>query len=129
MSRLIRLGVVAVVPVMIVALEVSARAADPIDRLRTLIAQAATEARGHVGVAIKHLESGVEVTVNADQTFPMASTFKLPVLVTLAIPVMSSQTRATDTEVERAIAQIARYAYDYFTFTTPAKAKTGSGGH
>jgi beta-lactamase class A len=83
MSRLIRLGVVAVVPVMIVALQVSARAADPIDRLRALITQTATEARGHVGVAIKHLESGVEVTVNADETFPMASTFKLPVLVTL----------------------------------------------
>ena len=47
----------------------------------------------------------------------------------LAIAVMSRQTRATDTEVERAIAQIARYAYDYFTFTTPARAKTGSGGH
>jgi beta-lactamase class A len=35
----------------------------------------------------------------------------------VAIAVLSKQTRATDVEVERAIAQIARYAYDYFTFT------------
>jgi beta-lactamase class A len=68
---------------MIVALQVSARATDPIDRLRAHISQAATEARGRVGVAIRHLESGVEIAVNADETFPMASTFKLPVLVTL----------------------------------------------
>jgi beta-lactamase class A len=80
MSRLIRAGVVVVV---VIALQVSARAADPIDRLRTLITQAMGESRGRMGVAIKHLESGVEIAVNADETFPMASTFKLPVLVTL----------------------------------------------
>ncbi|OLC46622.1 MAG: hypothetical protein AUH43_13405 [Acidobacteria bacterium 13_1_40CM_65_14] len=80
MKRLIHLSVVAVV---VVALHVPARAADPIDRLRTHITQAMTEARGRMGVAIKHLESGTEVVVNADEKFPMASTFKLPVLVTL----------------------------------------------
>ena len=42
----------------------------------------------------------------------------------LAIAVLSKQTRATDAEVERAIAQIARYAYDYFIFTTPPKTKS-----
>ncbi len=36
--------------------------------------------RGEVGVAIKHLESGTEVLVNADKTYPMASTYKVPVL-------------------------------------------------
>lgn len=80
MSRRIRLGIVAIVAV---TLQVSARAADPIDRLRTHITQAMTEARGRVGVAIKHLESGTEIAINADESFPMASTFKLPVLVTL----------------------------------------------
>jgi beta-lactamase class A len=35
----------------------------------------------------------------------------------IAIAVLSKQTRATEPEVERAIAQIARYAYDYFVFT------------
>ncbi|OLE79801.1 MAG: hypothetical protein AUF76_15740 [Acidobacteria bacterium 13_1_20CM_2_65_9] len=64
-------------------MQLAARAADPIDRLRTHITQAMTEARGRMGVAIKHLESGTEIVVNADEKFPMASTFKLPVLVTL----------------------------------------------
>ncbi len=36
---------------------------------------------GVVGVAIKHLESGEEVQVNGDTLFPMASTFKVAVMV------------------------------------------------
>lgn len=40
-------------------------------------------ARGDVGVAIKHVESGTEVLVNADSKYPMASAFKLPILVEL----------------------------------------------
>jgi beta-lactamase class A len=40
-------------------------------------------ARGQVGVAIKHVESGTELMINADQTYPMASTFKVPILVEL----------------------------------------------
>jgi len=34
-------------------------------------------------VAIRHLESGTEILVNADKRYPMASTFKLPLLVEL----------------------------------------------
>jgi len=80
MERAFRLGLA----VMLVGvMQLAARAADPIDRLRTHITQAMTEARGRMGVAIKHLESGTEIVVNADEKFPMASTFKLPVLVTL----------------------------------------------
>jgi len=55
----------------------------PLERLQGRIARAAAGARGPVGVGIKHLESGVEVYLNGDDTFPMASTFKLPVLVEL----------------------------------------------
>ena len=40
-------------------------------------------AQGMVGVAIKHLESNVSLSINGDEPFPMASTFKLPVLVEL----------------------------------------------
>ena len=80
MKGLIRLcGVV----LLVALVELTARAANPIDRLRTHITQAMTEARGRMGVAIRHLESGTEIAVNADEKFPMASTFKLPVLVTL----------------------------------------------
>ncbi len=55
----------------------------PLDRLQARIARAAAGARGPVGVGIKHLETGTELYVNGDETFPMASTFKLPVLVEL----------------------------------------------
>lgn len=55
----------------------------PLERLQARITRAAAGARGVVGVGIKHLESGAEVYVNGDDAFPMASTFKLPVLVEL----------------------------------------------
>jgi beta-lactamase class A len=40
-------------------------------------------AGGKVGVGIIHLETGRELYVNADEPFPMASTFKVPVAVQL----------------------------------------------
>lgn len=80
MSRQIRFALVAVLSL---AVQLSVGAAEPIDRLRSHIEQAMTAARGRMGVAIRHLESGTEIVVNADERFPMASTFKLPVLVTL----------------------------------------------
>jgi beta-lactamase class A len=52
-------------------------------RLQAQIERAAKGARGSVGVVVKHLESGAEVAVNGDEPYPMASTFKLPVLVEL----------------------------------------------
>src|SRR5260370_33006843 len=55
----------------------------PLERLRSQIVHAAAAAQGSVGVAIRHLESGTELFVNGDEPFPMASTFKLPVLVEL----------------------------------------------
>jgi len=36
---------------------------------------------GEIGVAIKHLESGQELLINGETLFPMASVFKIPVLV------------------------------------------------
>ena len=58
-------------------------AARSLDRLRGRIETALPAAQGVVGVSIKHLESGVSLAVNGDEPFPMASTFKLPVLVEL----------------------------------------------
>lgn len=51
--------------------------------LKTQIEKVIPRARGDVGVAVKHLESGTEVLVNADKTYPMASTYKVPILVEL----------------------------------------------
>src|SRR5438552_8648932 len=48
--------------------------------LRAQIEKVIPKARGEVGVAIKHVESGTEVLVNADKTYPMASTYKVPIL-------------------------------------------------
>jgi len=58
----------------------AAQAAD-ISPLRKQIEQAASRARGDVGIAVKHLESGTEILINADKKFPMASTYKVPILV------------------------------------------------
>jgi beta-lactamase class A len=54
-----------------------------LDRLRGRINAAMPLAQGMVGVAIKHLETGTSLSINGDEPFPMASTFKLPVLVEL----------------------------------------------
>ena len=48
--------------------------------LRAQIEKVLPRARGEVGVAIKHVESGTEVLINADKTYPMASTYKVPIL-------------------------------------------------
>src|SRR5262245_44426454 len=51
--------------------------------LRAQIEKVIPRARGQVGVAIKHVESGTALMVNADQTYPMASTYKVPILTEL----------------------------------------------
>jgi len=51
--------------------------------LRAQIEKVIPRARGQVGVAIKHVESGAEVVINGDQTYPMASTYKVPILTEL----------------------------------------------
>ena len=52
-----------------------------VSRLKEMIERTVPQARGTVGVALKHVESGTEVLLNADMRFPMASTYKLPILV------------------------------------------------
>ena len=65
---------------LLLVFSITAHAAD-IAPLKKQIEQAAKRARGEVGIAVKHLESGTEILVNADKKFPMASTYKLPILV------------------------------------------------
>src|SRR3990172_9637391 len=54
-----------------------------LERLRAAVAEAAEKSTGEMGVAIEHLESGLRIDVRGDVAYPMASTFKLPLLVTL----------------------------------------------
>jgi beta-lactamase class A len=63
--------------------EQTAPAAQTLDRLRSRVEAAIPPAQGVVGVSIQHLESRTVLAVNGDEPFPMASTFKLPVLVEL----------------------------------------------
>jgi len=51
------------------------------ERLRKQIEGVISEIEGEVGVAAKHIETGEELTINGDVYFPMASVFKVPVLV------------------------------------------------
>jgi beta-lactamase class A len=51
-------------------------------RLEQEIARIAPLSGGTVGVAAVHLESGKSVYVNADQQFPLASTYKVPIALT-----------------------------------------------
>ena len=52
-----------------------------IERLKNQIEGLIRSVEGEVGVAAKHVETGEEITVNGDMYFPMASVFKVPVLV------------------------------------------------
>lgn len=47
------------------------------NEIRSIIADSGAE----MGVCVRHLESGEEIAIDADRSFPLASVFKIPVLV------------------------------------------------
>ena len=59
----------------------AARGGKALERLDKEIARLAEISHGTVGVAIVHLESGQSLYLNKTESFPMASTFKVPVAV------------------------------------------------
>jgi beta-lactamase class A len=74
--------------VLLVAASLSAAARpsaaeDSLERLRSAVSAVVADAEGEVGVAIEHLESGHSIDVNGSTRFPMASTFKIAILVEL----------------------------------------------
>ncbi len=52
-----------------------------LERLKRQIETVSRRIRADVGVAIKHLTSGEEMAIKGDEPFPMASVFKIPILV------------------------------------------------
>ncbi len=54
-----------------------------IDRLKHQIERLVRDKDGVVGVAVRHIETGQGIALNGDVPFPMASTFKVPILVEL----------------------------------------------
>jgi beta-lactamase class A len=67
-----------------------------IERLKSQIDRLLRRADGKVGVAIKHLESGQGLNVNGETLFPMASAFKVPVLVELLYQVKEGRYQLED---------------------------------
>lgn len=62
------------------AAPLTAQTRDPgLARLEAELTRLSTIASGKVGIGIHHLETGRELYLNADEPFPMASTFKVPV--------------------------------------------------
>jgi beta-lactamase class A len=62
-------------------------------RLEQEIAHVSAGSGGKVGVGVIHLESGRELFVNRDESFPMASTYKVPIGVQLLTLVDSGRLR------------------------------------
>jgi len=62
-----------------------------IERLKTQIERVIRGRGGQVGVAVKHIESGESLAVNGNMLFPLASAFKVPVLVELLYQVQEGR--------------------------------------
>jgi len=54
---------------------------EKITRLENVIKNIIKPVKGEIGIAIKHLETKEELYINGDEFFPMASVFKIPILV------------------------------------------------
>ncbi len=48
------------------------------------------------GIALRHIESGEEILINADQYYPMASVFKIPILVEACFRLAEGQIKPSD---------------------------------
>src|SRR3954453_14287150 len=55
-----------------------------LQELQSQIQAAISTANAHMGIAMRHLEKGDEINIAADESFPMASVLKIPVLVEAA---------------------------------------------
>ena len=64
--------------------------------LETQIQSVIEKSGAKFGVALHHIESGEKVSINADQYFPMASVFKIPVLVEACFRFASGEIRPDD---------------------------------
>jgi beta-lactamase class A len=62
------------------------------DQIQTVIAESGIDA----GIALHHIESGEEVMIDADSYYPMASVFKIPILVEGCFQLAEGQIRPDD---------------------------------
>jgi beta-lactamase class A len=73
----------AIAPATRVEAQSATRSDAGLERLEAQIASLAKVSRGTVGVAIVHLETGRSVYLNRTESFPMASTYKVPIAAQL----------------------------------------------
>jgi beta-lactamase class A len=64
--------------------------------LRAEIEQVVQQVPATFGIAVKYLESGEEVLINADRTFQLASVFKIPILITALQAIDAGRFRLDD---------------------------------
>ena len=59
----------------------SARTPSQLSRLQSRLQELSDEFPGVVGVAVRDLKTGEELSINGDRLFPMASVYKVPIMV------------------------------------------------
>ncbi|MEK7831442.1 MAG: serine hydrolase, partial [Acidobacteriota bacterium] len=59
----------------------SAKPVPNIERLRVRLQELANAFPGTLGVAVRDIASGQQISINGDRLFPMASAYKIPILV------------------------------------------------
>lgn len=68
----------------------------PASRLQQAMQRAIDDFPGRAGVWVHHLESGVQAGVDADTPYPMASTYKVPILVEMMARVEAGEISLDD---------------------------------
>jgi beta-lactamase class A len=74
-------GALALFPILLIAASFTEASPQSTERLRVVVEEAIEGSSGEMGVAIKHVESGEELVVNGKRPYPMASTYKVAILV------------------------------------------------
>ncbi|MGH9832770.1 MAG: serine hydrolase [Blastocatellia bacterium] len=67
--------------VSIIAFGQEPKASPQLERLRTRLQEMANAFPGVIGVTVRDLKTGEEVSINGDRLFPMASVYKVPIMV------------------------------------------------
>lgn len=73
-------GLTGIRPCWVHSQELSSKS-EGVERLKIQVEGVIHGVEGKVGLAVKHLESGIELYLNGDTLFPMASVFKVAILV------------------------------------------------
>jgi beta-lactamase class A len=68
----------------------------PLDRLQSRVAELALSFPGTIGVYARNIETGAEITYKAEERFPMASVYKIPIMVQVFREVDAGHLKLTD---------------------------------